>query len=316
MKRLLLTAGLISLLQACGGNGGGLKADGSVEEITGVGQLNGLRIDGLIQSLRMDASDQDDILNTQGDIFDLAGQPFMAPDYSTCISFKTGSSKNDKDFKIVYDCQDIPDTNSLNTKVGFLEKKSVDKNDLSKGYRYDYDILNRRDSDGGIFNEDQYIGFQELKKSSSQIQYESERKWSIKGNYYAMTSRPNIKLDWYWIDQSKRTYTPDDMDNPFSSGKISFSGFYKVAGMMGANAVGGQYSSAFTFEFSSQNLEYDSAACGGNYFKSGSILFKDGSKNELKYTYDCGNPLMVKKLTNKRGPAKQRAFFLITINSF
>lgn len=77
------------------------------------------------------------------------------------------------------------------------------------------------------------------------------------------------------------TYTPDNMAQPFQSGAIEMSGFYRVTGVMTPpNQTTPRYDLEVSFEISSSGLTY--AACG---LKDGTFTFTDGAGNKIVYTY-------------------------------
>lgn len=263
------------LLQSCGGGGGDLKATGDIS-----GLLTNNRVLGPIKDF---ATALGKPINTEGNVLPTDVQPFMAPDYTSCTTFLKGSTLSDKEFKIQYDCKDIPDAGATYTRQGTFYRKLEDDTNLSLGFSYDYDVYSYNTTSVGTYYEETYKGTHTNTKTATKISYTSDYAISTKSDNY----KP-IELDWSWRRKSSQVFIPDDMSQPMENGKMEIDGFYKMGGKLGPDSNQRSTEANLTLEVKSKDLVYDRTGCN-YFFKSGSIFFKDGSQNEFETRYNCSS---------------------------
>lgn len=266
LKTILMGAGF--LLSACGG--GGLAVGGNALGVAEEGRFIGAMQE-LSNLLQKDPS-------VEADIIPMAIAPTKSI-YDACSTFTIGSAITDAVYEIQYNCRDIINAGDKYTKLGTIGRNVIDKSDLSKGYRYYYDVI-YDNIDGGAHQYAEYDGLYELKRTGQKITYINNFGWKFKSDNY----KP-ILLDWNYQWETTRVYTPDDMNNPFDSGSFSVEGIYVIKGSLGPDTNGRQVSANVGFKIESEDMTYDKTC--GRFFKSGSLIYEDGAKNRLELKYDC-----------------------------
>jgi hypothetical protein len=274
--KMLLVGSLGFLLVSCGGQ----KANAPA------GNVNGLLGGGNIQAeignfLTMVQANPATALPS-----DVNGLPTVSKKkaifgaYDDCVEFLIGESMDDAHYKVKYDCKNIDEgEEGTYSWIGTVESKVEDEDDFSKGFRQDYDIKSIYKGDPIISYYD-YKGFNSLVRSASTIVYESNFSYDILMENY------RVPLDWGFRREFKSTYTPEDMDSPFTAGSYKMEGFYEISGLVGDDSDGKNLGDVkLGFEIKSQGLVYDSTC--SYFFKKGSFTFIDGAKNALKFEYDC-----------------------------
>lgn len=276
-KNLMMITALGLALGSCGGGDGGLGASGNSTGLFSAGSAPFAltNFTTFLQTNRMGTLPDDLGSNTA---------PFvvMATPYDNCKTYEIGTSTTDDHYKIKYECEKVDDGGDTVTWLGTREEKVADRNDFSAGYRQDMDLFYEEDTSNGSYFSNEYKGFNELTKSTTQITFESE--FVIR----TVLDPHDPPVDWTSERKIKTVYTPDDMTDPEASGKLEMQAFYKISGKIGGGPNGEDYGETdITFEITSKDLIYDKNC--GKGFKSGSMTFGDGSDNGLNIVYDCDN---------------------------
>lgn len=270
MKLKTILMGTAFMLSACGG--GGLAVGGNALDL-GENQRFIGAMQQLSTLLQKDPSNAANILPTEI-------TPAKASIYDPCSTYTIGSASTDATYEIRYDCRDLVNGADRYTKIGVVGRDVVDISDLSKGYRYYSDLI-YENLDGGAQNYSEYTGLYELKKTAQKISYTNNFGWKHVSDRYAP-----VVLDWDYRWETTRTYTPDNMSAPFDSGAFAVEGIYVIKGSLGPDMNNRQTSANIGFKITSEDMLYDST-CAGYYFKSGSLIYEDGAKNQFVFEYGC-----------------------------
>ncbi len=285
-NKLICAAGLSLLLAGCGGGGGALSAaSGSVNQAQALKIFSDANIMRALGTLV--PTD-----NAQAPISLPAG--FMAGMFDSCTT-KNPTSPEDRDkddipalLEVKYSCNNIAVDSGLSTIVGtykivdFKDEAGNQNKGWGGGFRYDLDFSNGY-AHSGEEVKDIYKGYFEVKNTSSSLSYNSEYTGTVVGKNFTPA------FDWYWKWQSQweNTYTPDEMAQPYAKGSAKFNGFFAVSGTMEPDASGKQTVVKVVFALKSKDLKYDRSC--STYWKEGSIIYVDGSNNEIRYDYSCAN---------------------------
>lgn len=271
MKTKTTLMGIAFMLSACGG--GGLAVGGNAIDL-GENQRFLGAMQELSKLIQEDPSDPANILPTEI-------TPAKAGSiYDACSTFTVGSSSADANYEINYNCRDLVNGADRYTKIGVVGREIKDLNDLAKGYKYYTDLV-YENLDGGSENYSKYDGLYELKATSNKISYINNFGWKHISDRYAP-----IELNWDYRWETTRTYTPDDMSAPFDSGSFSIEGIYVIKGSLGPDTNNRQTSANVGLKIMSDELLYD-ITCNTYYFKSGSLIYEDGARNQFVFEYGC-----------------------------
>ncbi|KYG66992.1 hypothetical protein AZI86_08190 [Bdellovibrio bacteriovorus] len=285
MKKIILTAASISLLLGgCGGKGGKLSAaGGTVTQAQALAIFSNQNISVAMQSLVPSGNPNAPIQMP----INFAGM------FDSCTT-KNPETPVDNDgdgiplsLQVKYACNGINEgASTLNRKGTY---KIVDFNDESGnenmgwggGYRYDFDFSNQYVAGHEEFK-DTYDGFFEVKKTSSAIRYSSGYTGTVDG----FNKNPKyFEWNWNWQSQWDNVYIPDDMSQPYQKGSAKFDGFFAVTGTMEPDQSNQQTKVKVVFKLKSTGLKYDRSC--SQHWSEGSIIFLDGSNNEIRYEYSC-----------------------------
>lgn len=285
-NKLICAAGLSLLLAGCGGGGGALSAAGG-----SVNQAQALKIfsnANITQALGTLVPTN----NAQAPISLPAG--FMAGMFDSCTT-KNPTSPEDLDndgipalLEVKYSCNNIAGDGGLATRVGtykivdFKDEAGNQNIGWGGGFRYDLDFSNGYAASHEEFK-DIYKGYFEVKNTSSSLSYNSEYTGTVVGKSFT----PAFDWNWKWQSQWENTYMPDDMAQPYAKGSAKFNGFFAVSGAMQPDTSGKQTVVKVVFALKSKDLKYDRSC--STYWKEGSIIYVDGSNNEIRYDYSCAN---------------------------
>lgn len=285
-KNILAAAGLSLLLNGCGGGGGALTAAGGNVTLAQASKI--FTAQGVSTALASLVPSENAVSPVQMP----AG--FLGA-FDSCTK-KNPESPVDEDndgipltLEVKYNCDRISGEGDSGyaKRVGsykivdFKDAAGAENKGWGGGYRYDFDFSNSYIASHEEFT-DIYNGFFEVKKTSTTLGYNSAYTGTVDGHAKTPVA---FNWNWKWQSQWENTYTPEDMAQPYAKGSAKFDGFFGVSGVMEPDNNGKQVEVKVVFALKSKGLKYDRSCA--RHWSEGSIIYIDGSNNEIRYEYSC-----------------------------
>jgi|GEM_PF-2331878 len=189
-----------------------------------------------------------------------------------------------------FDCTDLATGSGTYSRKGTY--KVTDKDDtvagIVGGMRVDYNLTNYKtvSTDGSISN-GSHVGYWDYKGDGSGG-FVSTADYS--GSNYNKGATDSYETDYTFKYTWNYAMKPDDPNNSWVAGSLSFKGDYSMSGKFISEDHAGTHTPVtgdWKMSYYSKNLKYDSTNCSQWFYKSGSLIIDDQNGNVMEIRYNC-----------------------------